>query len=95
MNSELVQFMCVLLHVLVVLQCLVFGVFYGASAGFGHLGPIPAGALLLSLVVVVVVLLLLLLCSKTICMHSIIKRHRALSVTCAHKRNLKGVKKNK
>ena len=29
-------------------------------------------------------------------MHSVIKRHRALSVTCAHKRNLKGVKiKNK
>ena len=30
-------------------------------------------------------------CSKTICMHSIIKRHRAQSVTCAHKRNLKGI----
>ena len=30
-------------------------------------------------------------CSKTICMHSVIKRHRAQSVTCAHKRNLKGI----
>ena len=32
-------------------------------------------------------------CSKTICMHSVIKQHRTLSVTCAHKRNLKGITK--
>ena len=38
-------------------------------------------------------LLLSLLCSKTICMHSVIKQHRALSVTCVHKRNLREITK--